>query len=80
MFKISSWRILSQNDLAAGMAYNTLAAGCSSGPVSAVTGIFGGGDDDDDEEEVAEVDDGRISIMSLEQQLTPDPRYAGAHR
>ena len=50
-------------------------AACSSGPVSAVTGIFSGGDDDEAE---GEEDDDRISILALDTQLTADPRYAGA--
>ncbi len=51
-------------------------AGCSSGPVSAVTGIFDGDDDEKKAEEAEEKDD-RISILALEGQLSADPRYAG---
>lgn len=49
------------------------AAACSSNPI---TGIFSGGDDDDEENAPDEED--RISILALEEQLAPDPRYAGA--
>lgn len=55
----------------------TLSA-CASNPVS---GLFGGGDDDEKAEkedgEDAEEDDERISILALDEQLKPDPRYIG---
>lgn len=50
---------------------------CSSGPIGAVTGIFGDGDDDDEEEENAPEEDDRISILALDEQLRADPRYSG---
>ena len=49
------------------------AAACSSNPI---TGLFSG-DDDKDEENAPEEED-RISILALEEQLSPDPRYVGA--
>ncbi len=51
-------------------------AGCSSGPVSAVTGIFGGGEGDDKEGEAPE-DENRISILALEETIEADPRFTG---
>ena len=47
-------------------------AGCGSNPI---TGIFGGRGDDDDEEN-APAEDDRISILSIDEQLRADPRYA----
>ena len=55
-----------------------LASGCSSGPVGAVTGIFGGGGDDEDKEGDAPEDENRISILALEETIEADPRFAGA--
>jgi outer membrane protein assembly factor BamB len=49
---------------------------CSSGPFGAVGGLFGGGGGDDDETN-APPEDERISILTLDQQLRADPRYAG---
>ncbi len=54
-----------------------LLAGCSSGPVGAVTGIFGGGDDGDSKEGEAPDEENRISILALEETLEADPRFAG---
>ena len=59
------------------LAAALVAAGCSSGPIGAVTGIFGGGDDDDKEGDAPE-DENRISILALEETIEPDPRFAGA--
>ncbi|MDZ7628821.1 MAG: PQQ-binding-like beta-propeller repeat protein [Parvularculaceae bacterium] len=59
------------------LAAALLAAGCSSGPVGAVTGIFSGGDDSDEDGEAPE-DENRISILALEDTLEADPRFAGA--
>lgn len=53
------------------------AAGCSSGPVRAVTGVFGGGGGDKKEGEAPE-DDNRISILALDETIEADPRFAGA--
>ena len=50
-----------------------VAAACSSNPIS---GLFSGGDEEDDENAPKEED--RISILALEEQLSPDPRYVGA--
>ncbi len=47
---------------------------CSSNPIS---GLFGGDDDDETDGEAPD-DEDRISILALEQELTADPRYAGA--
>ena len=63
----SSTRILL---LAVGIA---LLSACSSNPIS---GVFAGGDKKKDEN--APEDEDRISILALDQQLTADPRYAGA--
>jgi outer membrane protein assembly factor BamB len=52
-------------------------SGCSSGPVGAVTGIFGGGGDDDKEGDAPE-EENRISILALEETIEADPRFAGA--
>jgi outer membrane protein assembly factor BamB len=60
------------------LAAALLAAGCSSGPVGAVTGIFGGGDDDDEKEGEAPEEENRISILALEETIEADPRFAGA--
>ncbi|MGE4034977.1 MAG: PQQ-binding-like beta-propeller repeat protein [Parvularculaceae bacterium] len=58
------------------LALAALAApACSSGPLGAVTGIFGGGDDDKDDNAPKEED--RISILAVDEQLEADPRYAG---
>ncbi len=60
----------------------SFAAACSSGPVSAVTGIFSspfGGSDDDSEDEDGEKEDEedeRISILAIDVKLKADPRYA----
>lgn len=54
------------------------AAGCSSGPVGAVTGIFGGGGEKESKEGKAPEEDNRISILALEETLEADPRYSGA--
>lgn len=51
--------------------------GCGSSPVKAVTGIFDGDGEDKKVAEAKEKED-RISILALEQQLSADPRYAGA--
>ncbi|MEM8771073.1 MAG: PQQ-binding-like beta-propeller repeat protein [Pseudomonadota bacterium] len=51
----------------------TLLGACSSNPIS---GLFGGGDDSAAKGEAPDEDD-RISILALDEQLTPDPRYAG---
>ena len=48
------------------------ATACASNPIA---GIFGGGDDDDEENAPAE--DERISILSLDESVRADPRYAG---
>jgi len=53
----------------------TLVSACALNPI---TGIFGGGDDDEEEKENASDEDERISILALDEQLTVDPRYAGA--
>jgi len=74
MISVSDWRFFLRNLLAA-LAL-ALVASCGSNPVSAVTGIFGGGDDD--KEDNAPEEDDRISILALDQQVTADPRYAGA--
>jgi outer membrane protein assembly factor BamB len=59
------------------LAAALFAAGCSSGPVGAVTGIFGGGDDEEQDED-APADENRISILALEETIEADPRFAGA--
>ena len=60
------------------LALAALAApACSSGPIGAVTGIFGGGDDDD-EKENAPAEDDRISILAVDEVIEADPRFAGA--
>ncbi len=53
------------------------APACSSGPIGAVTGIFGGGGDDDDKKNAPEEDD-RISILAIDEVIEADPRFAGA--
>ncbi|MEO0399782.1 MAG: PQQ-binding-like beta-propeller repeat protein [Pseudomonadota bacterium] len=67
--------------VAVGLLALIVAAGCSSGPLGAVSGVFGGGGDDDDEdEEVSEEaakDENRLSILAFEETLQADPRYAG---
>jgi len=55
-------------------AFAASAAACSSGPVRAVGGIFGGGEKKAVSESEA---DNRISILSVDQKLEPDPRFAG---
>lgn len=50
----------------------SLVAACGSNPIS---GLFGGSDKKDGE---APEDEDRISILALDEQLTADPRYAGA--
>ena len=50
---------------------------CSSGPVQAVTGIFGGDEDEEKDEEDDAEEDERISILALEEELVADPRFAG---
>jgi len=54
-----------------------LASGCSSGPVGAVTGIFGGSGDGDNKEGEAPEEENRISILALEETIEADPRFAG---
>ena len=53
---------------------------CSSGPVGAVTGIFGQSEEEkeDEEEERQREQDERISILALEGELKPDARFAGS--
>lgn len=53
-----------------------LAPGCSSGPVSAVTGIFGGDDEKKKADDAPEEDD-RISILAVDEEIEADPRFAG---
>ncbi len=75
MIDFSNWARLSRHlTLALLLAF---VSACSSGPIGAVTGIFGGGDDDDEDENAPE-DEDRISILALDEQLKADPRYAGA--
>lgn len=51
---------------------------CSSGPVGAVAGIFGGGDDDKKKKEGDTPDEAdRISILSVDERVEADPRFAG---
>ncbi|MBT8473697.1 MAG: hypothetical protein KJN99_13900, partial [Marinicaulis sp.] len=52
---------------------------CSSGPIGAVTGVFSKSDEKkaEEAEEEAQEESERISILALEEQLSPDPRYAG---
>lgn len=51
---------------------------CSSGPLGAVAGVFGGdGDDDEEQTEEAAKDEDRLSILTFEETLQADPRYAG---
>lgn len=50
-----------------------LLSACASNPIA---GIFGGGDDDD-KENASDDEDGRISILALDESLSADPRYAG---
>ncbi|MEM1397307.1 MAG: PQQ-binding-like beta-propeller repeat protein [Pseudomonadota bacterium] len=59
------------------LAIMLAAAGCSSNPVSAVTGIFGGDDDEEEQSEEAAKDEDRLSILAFEETLRADPRYAG---
>lgn len=59
--------------LAALLSLFALLSACASNPVA---GIFGGGDDD--EEENAPDEEDRISILALDEQLSPDPRFFGA--
>lgn len=66
-----TWRTFLQGLLASSLL---LVAACSSNPI---TGLFGGGDNDNEEANAPEEDD-RISILALDEQLTADPRYAGA--
>ncbi|MEO1240793.1 MAG: PQQ-binding-like beta-propeller repeat protein [Pseudomonadota bacterium] len=74
MIDFPNWARLSRHlTLALLLAF---VSACSSGPIGAVTGIFGGGDDEEDEN--APEDDDRISILALDEQLKADPRYAGA--
>jgi len=54
------------------------ASGCSSGPVGAVTGVFGGGGEKESKEGKAPEESNRISILALEETLEADPRYSGA--
>jgi outer membrane protein assembly factor BamB len=54
----------------------SITAACSSGPIGAVTGVFGGGDDEEDDEDAPDEDE-RISILALDNQLKVDPRYQG---
>ncbi len=58
--------------LLAVMSFFAFATACSSNPI---TNLFSG-DEKDDENAPDEED--RISILALEEQLTPDPRYLGA--
>lgn len=53
---------------------------CSSGPIGAVTGIFGGGDDEEDKKKQGEVpeESDRISILAVDERVEADPRFAGA--
>lgn len=52
-------------------------AGCQSGPIGAVAGVFGGEDDDNGKEGAAPKEEERISILALEERVEPDPRFAG---
>jgi outer membrane protein assembly factor BamB len=52
-------------------------AGCSSGPLGAIGGVFGG-DGESKGEENAPEEEKRISILALEETLEPDPRLAGS--
>lgn len=54
-----------------------MASACSSGPVGAVAGIFGGGKDDKKKEGEAPEAENRISILSVDEQIEADPRFAG---
>jgi outer membrane protein assembly factor BamB len=61
----------------AALAFLSLGA-CSSGPIGAVTGVFGGGEEEKKGEENAPEKEDRISILALEETLEADPRFAGA--
>lgn len=50
---------------------------CSSGPVKAVTGIFGGDDEEKKKEGDAPEEENRISILALNEEIEADPRFAG---
>ncbi len=59
-----------------------IAPGCSSGPIGAVTGIFGDGDDEEEsdvekKDEDAEAKEDRISILAVDEVIEADPRFAG---
>jgi outer membrane protein assembly factor BamB len=58
------------------LALLVAASGCSSGPVKAVGGIFSGGDDKKKEGE-APAEENRISILTVDQKIEADPRFAG---
>ncbi|MFQ5563291.1 MAG: PQQ-binding-like beta-propeller repeat protein [Parvularculaceae bacterium] len=61
--------------LAGAAAVILLLTGCSNPITRGVSGIFGGGDDKKADNAPAEED--RISILTLEETLSADPRYAG---
>lgn len=52
---------------------------CSSGPIGAVTGIFGGGDDDEEKKKEGDApeEEDRISILAVDERIEADPRFAG---
>jgi outer membrane protein assembly factor BamB len=51
---------------------------CSSGPVGAVTGLFGGGGKDKKKDDTTPKEEDRISILSVDERVEADPRFAGA--
>jgi outer membrane protein assembly factor BamB len=70
--------MMKRNSVGLALLAAVLAAqGCSSGPVGAVTGIFGGGEEKESKEGKAPEEENRISILALEETLEADPRFSG---